>query len=110
VSVEELYRRDGERLWRALLLYSGDREVASDSVAEAFGQCTWRSPRSARRYALCVLFDFVFFGFVVPIAVGVLAVRGARHAQHRWVAVAWWTVAAVLALFVLVDVAQLVTL
>jgi hypothetical protein len=81
VSVEELYRRDGERLWRALLLYSGDREVASDSVAEAFGQCTWRSPRSARRYALCVLFDFVFFGFVVPIAVGVLAVRGG---ENRW--------------------------
>jgi DNA-directed RNA polymerase specialized sigma24 family protein len=38
VSVEDLYRRDGERLWRALLLYSGDREVASDSVAEAFAQ------------------------------------------------------------------------
>ena len=38
VSVEDLYRRDGERLWRALLLYSGDREVASDAVAEAFAQ------------------------------------------------------------------------
>ena len=38
MSVEDLYRRDGERLWRALLLYSGDREVASDSVAEAFAQ------------------------------------------------------------------------
>jgi RNA polymerase sigma-70 factor (ECF subfamily) len=37
-SVENLYRRDGERLWRALLLYSGDREVASDAVAEAFAQ------------------------------------------------------------------------
>jgi RNA polymerase sigma-70 factor (ECF subfamily) len=38
VSVEDLYRRDGERLWRAVLLYSGDREVASDAVAEAFAQ------------------------------------------------------------------------
>lgn len=38
MSVEDLYRRDGERLWRALLLYSGDREVASGAVAEAFAQ------------------------------------------------------------------------
>jgi DNA-directed RNA polymerase specialized sigma24 family protein len=37
-SVEALYRREGRRLWRALLLYSGDREVADDAVSEAFAQ------------------------------------------------------------------------
>ena len=31
-----------ERLWRSLLAWSGDREVASDAVAEAFAQATRR--------------------------------------------------------------------
>ena len=37
-EVEEVYRRVGNRLWRSVLAYSGDGEVASDSVAEAFAQ------------------------------------------------------------------------
>ena len=37
-AVERLYRADGERLWRALLAYCGDPEVASDAAAEAFVQ------------------------------------------------------------------------
>ena len=39
---ELIYRRDGERMWRALLLFSGNREVASDAVAEAFAQALRR--------------------------------------------------------------------
>jgi RNA polymerase sigma factor (sigma-70 family) len=39
---EEIYRRDGERMWRSILLFSGDYEVARDSVAEAFAQALRR--------------------------------------------------------------------
>jgi RNA polymerase sigma-70 factor, ECF subfamily len=39
---ESLYVEHAERLWRALLAYSGDPEVASDAVAEAFAQCLAR--------------------------------------------------------------------
>jgi RNA polymerase sigma-70 factor (ECF subfamily) len=35
---EALYRSEGARIWRALLAYSGDRDVASDATAEAFAQ------------------------------------------------------------------------
>ena len=37
-SIEALYRQDGDRLWRALLAYDGDPDVASDAVAEAYAQ------------------------------------------------------------------------
>jgi len=36
--VEHAYREQGGKLWRALVLYSGDRDVASEAVAEAFAQ------------------------------------------------------------------------
>jgi RNA polymerase sigma-70 factor (ECF subfamily) len=39
---EEIYRRDGERMWRSILLFSGDHELARDSVAEAFAQALRR--------------------------------------------------------------------
>jgi RNA polymerase sigma-70 factor (ECF subfamily) len=35
---EQLYRSDGARLERALILFAGDREVARDAVAEAYAQ------------------------------------------------------------------------
>ena len=38
LQLEALYREDGDRLWRAILAYSGDPEIASDSVAEAYAQ------------------------------------------------------------------------
>src|SRR5512132_2555280 len=41
-DLERLYREEGDRLWRAVLLYSGDGEVASDAVAEAFAQALRR--------------------------------------------------------------------
>jgi RNA polymerase sigma factor (sigma-70 family) len=41
-DVERCYREHAEKIWRALLLYTGDREVASDAVAEAFAQALRR--------------------------------------------------------------------
>lgn len=37
-AIERSYREQREKLFRALLLFSGDREIASDAVAEAFAQ------------------------------------------------------------------------
>jgi RNA polymerase sigma-70 factor, ECF subfamily len=37
-EIERLYRERGDRIWRAVLAFSGDPEVASDAVAEAFAQ------------------------------------------------------------------------
>jgi RNA polymerase sigma-70 factor (ECF subfamily) len=37
-EVEHVYRDQGERLWRSVFLFAGDREIASDAVAEAFAQ------------------------------------------------------------------------
>jgi RNA polymerase sigma factor (sigma-70 family) len=50
-EVERLYRTEGGKLWRAVRAYSGDPEVASDAVAEAFAQvlargAAVRDPRS----------------------------------------------------------------
>jgi RNA polymerase sigma factor (sigma-70 family) len=42
-DVEHLFRKDGVRLWRALVAFTGDREVASDAVAEAFAQLLGRA-------------------------------------------------------------------
>lgn len=42
LSVEDVYRVHGAHLWRSLLLYSGDPDVASDAVAEAFAQAIRR--------------------------------------------------------------------
>lgn len=36
--LERLYREHGDRLWRAVFVWSGDRQVADDAVAEAFTQ------------------------------------------------------------------------
>jgi len=35
-AIERLFVEDGPRLWRAVLAYAGDRELASDAVAETF--------------------------------------------------------------------------
>lgn len=40
--IEALYRERGTSLHRSVLLYSGDREVAADAVAEAFAQAIRR--------------------------------------------------------------------
>jgi RNA polymerase sigma-70 factor (ECF subfamily) len=38
MTAEELYQNEHQRLWRSVLLFSGDPEIASDAVAEAFAQ------------------------------------------------------------------------
>jgi RNA polymerase sigma-70 factor, ECF subfamily len=40
--LERVYREQADRLWRAVLLASGSREVADDAVAEAFAQALRR--------------------------------------------------------------------
>jgi DNA-directed RNA polymerase specialized sigma24 family protein len=50
-GLEQLYREDGARLWRALVAFSGDREVASDAVAEAFARLSGARAISATRNA-----------------------------------------------------------
>jgi RNA polymerase sigma-70 factor (ECF subfamily) len=34
--VERVYRRDGVKMWRALVGFTGDRELANDALQEAF--------------------------------------------------------------------------
>jgi RNA polymerase sigma factor (sigma-70 family) len=51
-ELERLYRDQRERMWRAVLAFSGDPEVASDAVAEAFTQALGRGAaiRSPERW------------------------------------------------------------
>ena len=57
-SIEELFRESGPRLERALLLYSGSREVAQDALAEAFAQALRRGDalRTPERWVTKVAF------------------------------------------------------
>lgn len=41
-AIERAYRAEGERLWRAVFAYAGDRQIADDAVAEAFAQALRR--------------------------------------------------------------------
>jgi RNA polymerase sigma-70 factor (ECF subfamily) len=40
--LEDVYEEHGARLWRAVFLCAGDREIANDAVAEAFAQALRR--------------------------------------------------------------------
>ena len=42
-EIELLYRQEGDRIWRALLAYAGNPDVASDALAEAFVQAIARA-------------------------------------------------------------------
>jgi RNA polymerase sigma-70 factor, ECF subfamily len=41
-DLESAYRSDGRRLWRSLMAYCGDRDVADEAVAEAYAQALRR--------------------------------------------------------------------
>ena len=41
-NVEDVFRREAPRLWRALFAYCGDPEISSDAVSEAFAQLLGR--------------------------------------------------------------------
>jgi len=36
--IERAYRENGAKLWRAIVLFAGDRDIASEAVSEAFAQ------------------------------------------------------------------------
>jgi len=40
--IEEAYRTNHQRLWRSLLAYTGDAEVATDAAAETYSQALGR--------------------------------------------------------------------
>jgi RNA polymerase sigma-70 factor (ECF subfamily) len=42
-QIEAVFREDGDRLWRALVTFGGDPDLASDAVAEAFAQALRRA-------------------------------------------------------------------
>jgi len=71
--IEDLYRERRDELWRALLAYSGDAELAADAVAEAFAQALRRG--EALRSPLRWIWKAAF-----RIAAGELKARGrVRH-------------------------------
>lgn len=41
-SLEAVFRQEHSRLWRSLFAYTGDRDLASDAVAETFAQALGR--------------------------------------------------------------------
>jgi RNA polymerase sigma-70 factor (ECF subfamily) len=41
-TIEDVYREQLPRLWRSLLAYTGDRDIAQDAIAEAFAQALRR--------------------------------------------------------------------
>ncbi len=73
-ALERVYREQAQRLWRALIAYSGDHEVASDAVAEAFAQALRRGDalREPERWVWKAAFR---------IAAGSLKERGRRGEQ-----------------------------
>lgn len=48
-EIERLYRRDHARLWRSLLGFTGDPELAKDAMAEAFAQAIGRGEAIAQQ-------------------------------------------------------------
>jgi RNA polymerase sigma-70 factor (ECF subfamily) len=70
-ELERLYRDQRGRMWQAVFAFAGDREVASDAVAEAFAQALKRGEaiRSPERWLWRTIFR---------IAAGELKQRG-RH-------------------------------
>jgi RNA polymerase sigma-70 factor (ECF subfamily) len=57
-GLERLYRDEGAKMWRAVLGYAGDPEVASDAVAETFAQALRRGAeiRDPERWVWRTLF------------------------------------------------------
>jgi RNA polymerase sigma-70 factor (ECF subfamily) len=51
-ALERLFEAEAKRIWRALVAYTGDQEVASDAMAEAFAQALARGDelRSPERW------------------------------------------------------------
>ncbi len=78
-ELERLYSDQRDRMWRAVLGFAGDPEVASDAVAEAFAQALGRGDaiRSPERWLWRTVFR---------IAAGELKQRGHRVPEQMEVA------------------------
>jgi RNA polymerase sigma-70 factor (ECF subfamily) len=74
-ELERLYRDQRDRMWQAVFAFAGDREVASDAVAEAFAQALRRGDaiRSPDRWVWRTVFR---------IAAGELKQRGSRGPER----------------------------
>jgi DNA-directed RNA polymerase specialized sigma24 family protein len=68
-DLEVLYRENGDRLWWALVAFTGDRDIASDAESEAFAQAIRRG--EAIRDPLAWIWKAAF-----RIAAGELKERG----------------------------------
>jgi DNA-directed RNA polymerase specialized sigma24 family protein len=57
-ELERIYREQSPRLYRSLLLFAGDSEIAADAVAEAFAQALQRGDaiRSPERWVWTAAF------------------------------------------------------
>jgi RNA polymerase sigma-70 factor (ECF subfamily) len=75
-GLERTYRATAPRLWRALVAYSGDPDIASDAVAEAFAQALRRGEnvRDPERWV---------WKAALRIAAGELKDRGRRDEPER---------------------------
>ncbi len=74
-ELERLYRDQRDRMWQAVFAFAGDREVASDAVAEAFAQALRRGDaiHSPERWLWRTVFR---------IAAGELKRRGRQGAKR----------------------------
>ena len=75
-EVETAYRLHGKAVWRAVLAYSGDAEIASDAVSEAFAQALRRGE------AIEAIVPWVWSA-AMRIAAGLLKERGRRGDGDR---------------------------
>jgi RNA polymerase sigma factor (sigma-70 family) len=72
----ETYREHGPKLWRALVAYSGSRDIADDALAEAFAQAAARGDaiRKPDRWVWTAAFR---------IAAGALKERSSSQLEDR---------------------------
>jgi RNA polymerase sigma factor (sigma-70 family) len=75
-GLEQVYREQSAKLWRALIAYTGDREIADDALAEAFAQAIGRGGalRTPERWVWIAAFR---------IAAGELKTQDQRAGGHE---------------------------
>jgi len=75
-GLEQVYREQSARLWRALVAYTGDRGIADDALAEAFAQVIGRggAVRTPERWVWIAAFR---------IAAGELKAQAERPTRHE---------------------------
>jgi len=76
----QVYRDQGQRLWRSVLAYCGDRWIAEDAVAEAFAQAIRRGDgvRAPERWVWTAAFRIAAGALKDRRRAGQLAAEAAR--------------------------------